>query len=178
MKKKIITLGVLSILLLSGFPAVTAIDYESKQVTPKVTNEDDAKDSSQSYPDLIPKIRYEVDNTSTGIHCYIQIINIGETDAFFPEGTVMAKDTYEFRFPIHTFSHLKFTASEDTIIEPKQTLERYAGTILFLRVLLFAKLTLLFARITLIVDPNNIVDEGPEGENNNIYLKPPLFRLH
>ena len=133
--------------------------------------------SEDSYPDLVPDLEYIKDDFREGYyHIFIIVKNDGDTDALFPEGTVIAKLKTEFKLPSKTVQ-TKHKASEDRIIQPGDILDAdpddefygiYAGTVHYI--------FLIGAKQILTLDPDNVVDEGPNGEENNV-LEEISFRL-
>ena len=165
MKQKIIVLGMISLLMFSGLSMFTAMGYEPHKLNQLDTNSLVITSCDSGYPDLIPKLCLEQRRNHYNI--YVEVHNMGDEGAYFPAGSIIArlKTVYLILPKTVVTDH---SDENDLVLEPGEVYRDYAGTDFYIN--------LVGAKLVLIVDPNNVVYEGEDGETNN-ELEEKLFKI-
>jgi hypothetical protein len=163
MGKKIVTLAIISFLLISGLVSFPAIGIKTSKLNTSTQDKINKISINQEYPDLIPKLISEIEfDWLFGLpnyHWYVEVHNIGEKSAHFPEGSILA--TVASYFPTSkVYVETNHRTKEDLLLLPGQIFRDYAGEGPF-----FLSQG---AEFTVTADPQDLIYEGEEGEKNNI----------
>jgi len=159
MKKKIVVLGLLSVLIFSGLPAFTAMGYEAQKINQADTNGKSENAYDQTYPDLIPILYFKQNNEKDYYDIFVGVQNIGDGDAFFSAGEIIVRVKSIYKIlpkPVET----EHSNTSDTTLRPGEIYEDYAGS--------DYKINLKGAKFIVTADPNNVTYEGVDGEKNNV----------
>ena len=159
MKKKLVAFCLVGLFLLTSFSSLSFAKKEST-LSKTIQGSDDIQienNANNNHPDLI--IEFEYYMPRPGSYRYKQIItNIGDDIAIIPKGYTIYH--WHGKTIYGTVHDLWYNDSEDFILIPGESvIYDYAGDP---AILAFGSI------MTVTVDPNNVVYESEEGENNNV----------
>ena len=119
----------------------------------------------ENEPDLIPELYIIGDSERNRYDIYVEVHNTGSSNAYLPARSIIARLKTKYILFGNTVI-TDHSETKDIILKPGEIYTDYAGSdhYFYLR----------GAKFTLTVDPNDIIYEGADGENNNILEKTPF----